>query len=222
MRTAHSAAPHLLPLAASVWLFTSSLCTASVTVSAPAALPDDANRTISGGCPAHSYLRARLRGARDIAIDWHGAVLQCAGGARPDGRGFRITFAGPLAGGHHLRLVFGLAAPLRAGISHEVPVNLTLIFEGERRLYSTRGEGQCTIDSVEQHSLPRKVDGQPAMQVSARGFCIGPASALVGGTGGVGGQSDELLLSRFDFKGVVSAATAAGQGRDRCCADTTK
>ncbi|MBS0388882.1 MAG: hypothetical protein JSR15_10420, partial [Proteobacteria bacterium] len=41
------------------------------------------------------YLRASLRGEIDADLDWRGALLQCEGGARPDGRGLRVSFLGP-------------------------------------------------------------------------------------------------------------------------------
>src|SRR6201995_3811541 len=43
----------------------------------------------------HGYLRARIRGALNLDIDWHNAEMECDGGPRPDGRGIRVSFAGP-------------------------------------------------------------------------------------------------------------------------------
>jgi len=61
------------------------------------------------GClPAgNGYLRARIRGALNLDVDWRNAELECQGEARPDGSGIRMSFAGPRrADGHRLRLVF--------------------------------------------------------------------------------------------------------------------
>lgn len=109
----------------------------------------------------------------------------------------RLTFAAPSADGEHRpRLVLGVAATLRAGSSREVPANVTLILEGENRIYSTRGDDKCMIDEL----LQTPIDAH-TYRIAGRGFCSGPASSL-DGTGNV-------LVSRFDFAGrAVDAAVA--------------
>ena len=153
---------------------------------------------VAGGClPSHDgYLRARLRGASDLDIQWTDPQMQCDGGARPHGAGIRLTFAGrSRQGAHRVRFVFGIDARPAAGLARERAANVTIIFEGERRLYSTRGDDHCTVDVLRQ--TPTAV---PALlRVQARGFCIGPARALDG--------SGELLLSRFDFAGLIHIGT---------------
>ena len=70
--------------------------------------------------------------------------------------------------------------------------NLTLIFEGEQRLFATRGADKCTIDSLTQTPLPNHKAGSPRRwQVSARGFCTAPATTIR--------QDARILISRFDF-----------------------
>jgi hypothetical protein len=172
---------------------------------------------LTHGCPAKNggYLRARLRGASTLDIDWRGGQLQCEGDPRPDQHGLRMTFVGTVGpGDHHLRFVFGIDTRARAGEAHEVPTNLTLIFEGEGRLYATRGNGQCTIDWLRAQPL-RASDRTRRLQIEARGFCIGPASALedasvnthgasaAGAAAGDALAGDQLLVTRFDFAGAV-------------------
>src|SRR3954468_9877190 len=78
------------------------------------------------------FLRAKLRGAIEAEPDWHGAGLQCEGGARPDGSGVRVSFLGPAdLEGRHLRLVFGIDAKPGVGTSRAVPTNVTIIVEGQ-------------------------------------------------------------------------------------------
>jgi hypothetical protein len=170
--------------------------------------PPPGIRALATGClPSHrGYLRARLRGANDLEINWHDGQMQCDGDVRPDNHGIRLTFAGRAGSGdHRIRFVFGIEAPAAAGVTHNVPAGVTVIFEGERRLYSTRGAGKCTVDDLQQEPI----GGVAAhiMRVSARGFCIGEATA-------VGAQRDELLLSTFDFQGRV-AGVSAGSAADR-------
>lgn len=148
------------------------------------------------------YLRLRVRGAQNLDIDWHGDDLQCDGGPRPDREGgMRLTFAARSArAGHQPRLVIGAAETISAGTSHAVPVNVTLIFEGENRLYSTRGDDKCTLDELVQTPLPDQTAAH-AMRVSGRGFCSEPAAALDGG--------GTVVVSRFDFAGRVVDADVA-------------
>jgi hypothetical protein len=154
------------------------------------------------GClPSHDgYLRLRMRGDRNMDIDWHDADMSCDGGPRPGQHGLRLTFAGPARGGaHHLRFVFGIAAAPGARSAHNVSANVTVIFEGEHKLFSTAGDGKCTIDEYREEPLPSP--GQPLSdhshlyRLSARGFCTAPATALAG--------RSALLLSRFDFAGAI-------------------
>jgi hypothetical protein len=157
-----------------------------------------APHTVASGClPTHDgYLRARLRGANNLDINWQDGDLQCDGGPRPDQRGIRLTFAGPvLREGHRLRFVFGIAGVHGVGSSHGVPANVTVIFEGESKLYSTRGDDRCTIDELTQAPMPPAAAASHTLRVAGRGFCVGPAAAIDGG--------DDMLLSRFDFAGVM-------------------
>lgn len=153
------------------------------------------------GClPSHDgYLRARLRGASNLDIGWSDAQLQCDGGRRATGKGILLTFAGRTReGGHRVRFVFGIDAAAAPGVTRERAANVTVIFEGERRLYSTRGDSRCTVDLLRQTPLGGSA-GARALRVQARGFCIAPAIALDG--------QGELLLSRFDFVGLIRLGT---------------
>ena len=82
----------------------------------------------------NGYLRARLRGTFDLDLAWSSPTMQCEGGARPDGRGLRVTIAGPAADGRRLRFVFGIDDTPEGASVRARPTNLTVIFEGEQRL----------------------------------------------------------------------------------------
>ena len=174
---------------------------------APACLPQNLAQPDPGAMHAsclpgeRGYLRASLRGEVDADLDWRGAPLQCEGGARPDGRGLRVSFLGPKdASGHRLRVVFGIAAPPGTARAAAVPTNVTVIVEGEQRLYTTRGDERCSIETVVQEPLPLQDAGvsSPATRdyrIAARGSCIDPATTLDG--------SGRLYINRFDFAGVA-------------------
>jgi len=150
------------------------------------------------GCLASGdgYLRARLRGALDLDIDWRNGEIECMGGRRPDGSGLRVVFAGPLqSDGRRLRLVFGIGQAIEGLAAQSLPTNLTVIFEGERRLFATQGDDKCTVDSLTQQRTGPLGGQSHSWRIEARGFCTGPASTLQG--------DERLLVTRFDFAGKI-------------------
>ena len=145
----------------------------------------------------NAYLRARLRGTLDLDLAWSSPTMQCEGGARPDGRGLRVTIAGPAqANGRRLRFVFGIDdAPEGARVLAR-PTNLTVIFEGEQRLFATRGNDRCTTDELRPERIGALGGARRTWRVVARGFCISPATTLAGDA--------RLLVTSFDFASEVT------------------
>jgi len=171
---------------------------AASAAAAPPPAPPASGISAGSGClpTGDGYLKARIRGARNLDIDWHNTELECQGETRPDGSGIRMSFAGPArADGRRLRLVFGVRARTEGGAGRALPTNLTIIFEGERRLFATRGDDKCTVDQLSQ----RRIADHPAdvtarsYRVVARGFCIAPASAI--------GSNERIVVESFDFAG---------------------
>ena len=164
----------------------------------PGASPAPASATPAAapGClpSGNGYLRARIRGALNVDIDWRNAQIECDGGPRPDGSGIRVSFAGPKrADGRRLRLVFGVGAAREGRGGHALPTNLTVIVEGAQRLYTTAGEDRCTVDTLQQQRL-RDPGSKPRFyRIVARGFCVAPASTL--------NHAERILVSSFDFAG---------------------
>jgi hypothetical protein len=148
-------------------------------------LPGDAAHCLPGGA---GYLRARLRGAIVADIDWRDTDMTCEGGLRPDGAGLRLAIAGPLKDtGQVLRFVFGIEAPPAGERDKNLATNLTLIVEGARTLYSTRGDDKCSVDE-----LQRSPAGEGGFtRAEARGFCTGPAATIDG--------ASRVVVERFDF-----------------------
>jgi hypothetical protein len=175
--------------------------TPELPAAAPAAtglLPAASTRSLcSEGHDA--FLVARLRGAIDADIDWRGPRLECEGGMRPDGRGVRAAFAGdlPAAAGspaHRLRFIFGVGLEDTApGKAQVLPVNLTVILEGEETLYSTRGDDRCSAEIIDRRPLSesdRSLD-----RISVRGYCLAPAEDAAG--------QRRMLVPTFEFTGVI-------------------
>jgi hypothetical protein len=164
------------------------------------------------GClqAGNGYLRARIRGAFNLDINWHNAEIECDGGLRPDGSGIRVSFAGPQqSDGRRLRMVFGVVDAKEGRSGSELPTNLTVIFEGEEHLFATRGENRCTVDKLDQERLGALGGPRRTYRVVARGFCISPASTLNG--------EGRIWVSRFDFAGNATfedeVTENAGSGR---------
>jgi hypothetical protein len=165
----------------------------SVLAAAPGA---SATGAAPRGClvSGNGYLHARIRGARNLDVAWRNEEMQCEGGPRPDGSGLRLAFAGPKhADGRRLRLVFGVEAAREGRAGRELPTNLTVIFEGEERLFATRGDDHCTVDELHQERVGALGGPVRSWRIVARGFCVAPASTL---------DSDaRILVSSFDFAG---------------------
>jgi hypothetical protein len=157
------------------------------------------------GClsAGNGYLRAKIRGALKLDVDLHDSELECDGGQRPDGSGIRISFAGPLrSDGRRLRMVFGLAGAAEGSPGHALPTNLTVIFEGEQRLFATRGDDKCTADEVSQERVGALDGPVRSYRVVARGFCIAPVTAP--------GDAEKIVVNSFDFAGSVTFENPAG------------
>jgi hypothetical protein len=159
------------------------------------AAPTNTPPPAPAGClpTGNGYLKARIRGALNLDINWRNAQLECDGGPRPDGSGIRMSFLGPKRpDGRRLRMVFGVGEAREGRSGHTLPTNLTVIVEGGQRLYTTRGEDHCTVDALNQQRL--RAPGTPRKyRVVARGFCTAPATTL--------NNAERILVSSFDFAG---------------------
>jgi hypothetical protein len=149
--------------------------------------------SVQGAClgDGTGYLRARIRGALDMDVNWKDGQLSCGGEARPNGSGLRMSFAGRGPDGKIMRVIFGVSAAREGRSGRELPTNLTLLLDGGR-IFATRGDDKCTLDTLEQHELPPSGSRRP-WRIEARGFCVAPANAVTG--------TGRILISRFDFAG---------------------
>ena len=179
-------------------------CAAAIVVAlcfllpAPATTPADSPDSAAGGCFAvgGGYLRARMRGALDLDLNWKNADMQCEGGPRPSGNGIRVSIGGPARGDtHRLRLVFGIAGVGEGRGGATLRTNVTILFEGEQRIFATQGDDKCSIDSLTQERVETLGPGRSVYRVVARGFCIGPATGL--------GRDERVVLTSFDFAGRI-------------------
>jgi len=160
-----------------------------------------------------AYLRARIRGAVRLDVDLHGPDLACEGGPRLNGQGgIRMGFEGRARpSGRDVRMVFGIDGAREGRPGRELPTNLTVIFEGEKLLFATQGDGNCTVDRLTQEPLSAgqdrarsqreaaKTRSHPIMAkdrsylITAHGFCIAPVNDI--------GGHRRILVTTFDFAG---------------------
>jgi hypothetical protein len=176
---------------------------------APAAAQEPAQAllpaaSLGGPCllSGRAYLRAQIRGAVRLNVDVQGRQLSCEGGPRQDGSGIRMGFEGRV-GKRRVRMVFGIDGAHEGRPGRELPTNLTVIFEGERQLFATQGDGNCTVDRLRQKRIggaagPRTAShGGPtrSYRITAHGFCIAPANDVLG--------KQRIMVTTFDFAGRV-------------------
>ena len=122
--------------------------------------------------------------------------MQCEGSPRPDGHGLRMTLAGPLPGNAdtRLRFIFGIGyADAAPGMAQALPTNVTVILEGGKRMFATRGDARCAVETLERAPLQ---SASHLDRVHVRGYCTGPANELAG--------DSRLLIPTFEFTGVVN------------------
>jgi hypothetical protein len=165
-----------------------------------------ADSASTNGCfvAGDGYLRARVRGALDLDLDWKNAEMECAGGPRPAGangghddpHGIRVSIGGPLRGeGRRIRIVFGIADVGEGAGGQTLRTNVTLLFEGEQRVFATLGDDKCTVDSLSQQRVESLGEQRAVYRVVARGFCLGPATSL--------SRGERVFVTSFDFAGRV-------------------
>lgn len=156
------------------------------------------SQSVAGCLPSgNGYLRAKIRGALNLDVSWQNAELQCEGGTRPDGSGIRLSFAGPVKGdGRRLRIVFGVTRATEGEAGSAMPTNLTVIFEGEKRMFATRGDDKCTVDKLQQERVGALGGDARSYRVIGSGFCIEPVSTL--------SSNERIVVSSFDFAGQVT------------------
>jgi hypothetical protein len=142
------------------------------------------------------YLRARMRGTLDLDLDWKDAQMQCEGGPRPSGNGVRVSIGGPVRGdGRRIRMVFGVGGVSEGRAGENLKTNVTILFEGEQRVFATLGDDKCTVDSLTQQRVENLDPKRAIYRVEARGFCLGPATSL--------SRGERVFLTSFDFAGRV-------------------
>jgi len=153
--------------------------------------------SLSGPClrSGAAFLRAHIRGAVRLDIDLRGAGVTCEGGPRLDGSGIRMGFEGRVGGprGRRVRMVFGIDGAREGRAGRELATNLTVIFEGEKLLFATQGDGNCTVDRLTQKRIVSERGPARAYRIVAHGFCIAPANDL--------GGHQRILVTTFDFAG---------------------
>jgi len=133
-----------------------------------AALPAKSLDAMGCFVSGDGYLRARIRGAMSLDLDWKDAQMQCDGGPRPSGNGMRVNIGGPLHGdGHRIRFVFGIAGVNEGHDGESLRTNVTILFEGEKRIFATQGDDKCTVDALKQRRVETLGGGRAIYRVEA-------------------------------------------------------
>jgi hypothetical protein len=148
------------------------------------------------------YFRARVAGAIDAKINWPNSGTKCQGETKSAPPGVRMSFqrTAKAKAKPDLLFVFGLTGVREGQPAHEAGANLTIIVQGTPKIFGTLGDSRCTVDSLTQ----RRLRTPGVYRVEARGFCTQPAHAVRG--------TDAVLVSTFEFAGLVNYGTAGGAG----------
>jgi hypothetical protein len=146
------------------------------------------------------YFRARIAGAIDAKIDWPNSGTKCQGETKSAPPGVRMSFQRSVKAKPDLLFVFGLTGVREGQPVRATGANLTLFVQGTSKIFGTLGDSRCTVDSLTQ----RRLRTPGVYRVEARGFCTQPAHAVRG--------TDAVLVSTFEFAGLVNYGTAAGAG----------
>jgi hypothetical protein len=141
------------------------------------------------------YFRARISGSIQSEINWDNDGTECTGATRPSG-GVRVRFSHEFGKpGEQLVFLFGIPSLREGQPGRNLPVNLTVILQGEGKFFGTAGDDKCAIDELRQESIIGVPHRNRSYRIIARGFCIQPAPAIRG--------KGSVLLTRFDFSGRV-------------------
>jgi hypothetical protein len=107
-----------------------------------------------------------------------------------------VSIGGPARGdGRRIRIVFGIAGIKEGTGGQTLATNVTILFEGEARIFATLGDDKCTVDSLIQRRVETLGEDPAIYRVEARGFCLEPATSL--------SRDERLLVTSFDFAGRV-------------------
>ena len=144
---------------------------------APEATPDTA-----GGCTPGGSLETALHGAIRADVRWQDGTLTCEGMPRPEGRGARLRFSGPLndaEDGAIVAIILGIPDLARDETESELPTNVTLIEEGAGRFFGTQDTSGCWTDIHEQSPLGTSSD---VYRIAGTVYCVSPLAELNGGS----------------------------------------
>src|ERR1700733_8655707 len=151
-----------LALALTLGTWAAAALSASTMSGAPVKAP-----TVTCLASGDGYLRAKMAGAVDANLDWPNSGTRCEGESRDKPPGVRLSFQRAAGGTPNLLLVFGLTGVRAGQPAHAVGVILTVIVEGQSRIFGTLGDNRCSVDSLTQ----RRLASAGSYRVEAGGFC---------------------------------------------------
>jgi len=148
------------------------------------------------------YLRGRIYGSLDIALDLKGDALLCNGLYYPDDRRARLVFTGAASGPFaNLTLVVALSDFDSGESGNELDTNLTLVDAGQSRFFSTQGSGRCWSD-IEQYPAGKDSD-QDIIRVSGELYCAGAIPQISG--------QGSITINELSFSGRLAVNQATSE-----------
>ena len=162
-------------------------------VTPPAAAPPPAAATPAELCGDGGTLQAELYGAIAGRISWDRFAVECSGMPRPEGRGARLRFAGPLdADDRRVALIIAIPDLERGLTGDELESNVTLIEEGSGRFFSTSTLGNCLTNVTD---VAATDDSGDRYSISGTLFCVAPLAEVNG--------NSSVSIAELHFSGLL-------------------
>lgn len=144
----------------------------------PSAPPMAAQAEVTLQCGSEGKLQGRLYGAIGVQLDWDEHELECSGMPRPEGRGARLRFAGPLPDNDRsIAIIIAIPDLGREALGNEYRSNVTVIEEGNGRFFSTPDLDNCLTDITKLDALD---DGGDSYSPGGLLYCVSPLPEVNG------------------------------------------
>jgi hypothetical protein len=140
------------------------------------------------------FVRGKLYGDVEQALDWSGKSMLCDGMDRPEGQGIRLVFdenADPDKAG--LIIVMGVADAVLGAPAEELVANVTIIDQRNGAFYSTRSQPRCWTRIENQIRLTGTV--RETWRVGGKLYCAGALPALTG--------RGSITLGDIEYSGIM-------------------
>lgn len=142
-------------------------------------------------CGDNGQLTTELYGSIARQIRWSAEELGCESMLRPNGKGVRLRFTGPVADSQ-IAIILALPELKPASTGSETPTVVTLTVEGSGRFFSTPTLESCWSDITTQDAI---ADSDNRYDVSGTLYCVVPLGEINGDAA--------ISIPKLEFRGII-------------------